>query len=81
MNVELEHLASDNGLLEQPRQDGLAALRQLPAPIYALDTLLAILSKMERNLTFVAPNDEWELLDMVRDYNTINFNQVYLLCL
>ncbi|XP_053625820.1 rotatin-like [Plodia interpunctella] len=64
VNMALEHIASDGGLLDQPREDGLAVLRQLPAPIYALDTLQSVLGTMQRSVICVDPADKTEFLNM-----------------
>ncbi|XP_060800326.1 rotatin [Amyelois transitella] len=63
VNVALEHIASDDGFLDQPRQeDVLAVLRQLPAPIYTLDTLQSVLSTMSRSMC--DPAESSEVLNM-----------------
>ncbi|KAM3963108.1 rotatin [Aphomia sociella] len=70
VNLELEHIASEDGLLHIPQQeDGLAALRQMPAPIYALDALQSVLSTMARSVVLVDPVDKTEVLDL-KELNT-----------
>lgn len=61
--MELEQIAE--GAQETPKEDGLAALRQLPAPIYALDTLNAVLSIMARSVVDV------ETLSLVRFHHSM----------
>lgn len=48
MNIELNQIV--DGPQETPKEDGLVALRQLPAPLFALDTLKAILTIMARSV-------------------------------
>lgn len=63
--MELEQIAE--GLqVTSGREDGLAALRQLPAPIYALDTLHAVFSMLARSVISVDPDDKLEIEDLVR---------------
>lgn len=62
VNVELAQIAG--GECNRSQEDALAALRQLPAPTYALDTLQAVLSTMARSVVTVE-NDTQEVLDLV----------------
>lgn len=64
VNLELEQLGE--GLNElQIEEDGLAALKQVPAPIYALDTLLAVLTIMARSVALVEPDNFSDCLNLV----------------
>lgn len=46
--------------------DALVPLRQLPVPIYALETLPTILTIMARGVLLIDSNDENEVIDMVK---------------
>ncbi|CAH0720929.1 unnamed protein product, partial [Brenthis ino] len=61
VNAELEQFAS---LSHLPQEDGLVPLRQLPAPLYALETLHTILTIMIRSVVLVDMNQESDILDM-----------------
>lgn len=68
INVQIEEIVSDTGLLADARtraDDALQVLRQLPAPMFALDVLYAILSAMSRSLVLADPKENTELLEMV----------------
>lgn len=65
MNSELEQIASSIDLNQIRREDDLAVLRQLPAPIYVLDTLQAIISTMARNIVSVGLDNRPEILNLV----------------
>lgn len=67
INIEMEEIVSDTSLVADARanDDGLGALRQLPAPLFALDTLHTVLSAMARSVVLADPKDMAELLDMV----------------
>ncbi|XP_059057157.1 rotatin-like [Achroia grisella] len=71
VNIELEQMTSDDDILQiSPHQDdGLAALRQLPAPTYAHDTLHSVLSIMARSVVLVNTVDKTEVLDL-KELNT-----------
>lgn len=60
---ELDEIIGDSNVSNTPQDDNLVALRQMPAPYFALDTLLAILSVMTRNIQHDDSNDS---LNMVR---------------
>ncbi|XP_072943902.1 rotatin-like [Epargyreus clarus] len=65
MDAELEHLRSEKGYtIPFHGEDNLAILRQLPAPIFALDTAHAILSTMARSVVLVEPGVKTEAMDM-----------------
>ncbi|CAK1545280.1 unnamed protein product [Leptosia nina] len=60
MNAELEELVGRTGT---PLEDKLAALRQLPAPVYALDTMHTILCMMVKSVVLIE-TDGKEVLTM-----------------
>ncbi|KAJ0180591.1 hypothetical protein K1T71_003995 [Dendrolimus kikuchii] len=65
INEELENIAGVEGAFRTSRyDDGIAALKQLPAPLYALDTLQMILSVMTRNVILVDTLDKSEILSL-----------------
>ncbi|XP_012549479.1 rotatin isoform X2 [Bombyx mori] len=61
VNLELEQITGDDfsGSLEE---DKLIALKQLPAPIFTLESLHSIFSTMNRNLTFFEQNELSDIL-------------------
>lgn len=70
MNVELEQMTNSADLDPVGREDGLAALRQLPAPAFALDSLHAILSAMARSVVAVEPGKP-DTLNLVSMYSIL----------
>ncbi|CAH2251030.1 jg11793 [Pararge aegeria aegeria] len=66
VNIELEHFAGDNTIL--PPDDALVALRQMPAPLYALDALHTALTIMVRHIV-LETSAENEIMDM-KELNT-----------
>ncbi|XP_063892292.1 rotatin [Helicoverpa armigera] len=70
VHMELTEIA---GASQRPRspveEDGLVLLRQLPAPLYALDTLHAVQSMMARSIVLIDPLDKAEFLN-IRELNT-----------
>uniref|UniRef100_A0A2A4J928 Rotatin N-terminal domain-containing protein n=1 Tax=Heliothis virescens TaxID=7102 RepID=A0A2A4J928_HELVI len=69
VNMELEEIAGAGERPRSPVEDGLALLRQLPAPLYALDTLHAVQTMMARSVVLVDPLDKTEFLN-IRELNT-----------
>ncbi|KAJ8722655.1 hypothetical protein PYW07_003835 [Mythimna separata] len=69
MNTELEEIAGESRPRTPLEEDGLVVLRQLPAPLYALDTLHAVLTMMARSVVLVDPVDRTEFLN-IRELNT-----------
>ncbi|CAG4911339.1 unnamed protein product [Colias eurytheme] len=65
VNAELEQIV---GRTNTPIEDTLAALRQLPAPIYALDTAHAVLCIMMKSVAHIDSENK-ESLSM-KDFNT-----------
>lgn len=65
VNLELEQLGDGPNKL-RIEEDGLAALKQIPAPIYALDTLLAVLTIMARSVALAEPVNSSDCLNLVR---------------
>lgn len=65
LNTELEQMTSSVDLNQIRPEDGLAALRQLPAPTYALDSLHAVMSTMARNVASVDTGGRPEILNLV----------------
>lgn len=63
IHTELEQIGE--GSQPTPKEDGLAALRQIPAPIFALDTLHSMISLMARSVVALEPNHNTELLNLV----------------
>ncbi|XP_023948236.2 rotatin [Bicyclus anynana] len=61
VNMELEHIAGESRVL--PADDALIALRQMPAPIYALDALHTVLAIMIRHTVLETLEDN-EVMDM-----------------
>ncbi|XP_068629806.1 rotatin [Battus philenor] len=62
VNAELEHIVG--GCLSSAKtEDSLAVLRQIPGPIFALDTSYAVLTTMSRSVVLLDPN-EYEALGM-----------------
>lgn len=74
VNLELEQLGDGSNEL-QIEEDGLAALKQVPAPIYALDTLLAVLTIMARSVALVEPDNFSDCLNLVG-----LFELIHILC-
>lgn len=70
MNLELEQLRDGSNEL-QIEEDGLAALKQVPAPIYALDTSLAVLTIMARSVALVEPDNLSDYLNLVSIFKAI----------
>lgn len=67
VNYELEQLGDGLNVL-QIEDDSLAALKQIPAPIYALETLLAVLTILARSVALVEPvnlNDGFNLVSLI----------------
>ncbi|KAL0842160.1 hypothetical protein ABMA28_014333 [Loxostege sticticalis] len=64
LNTELEQMTSSVDLNQIRPEDGLAALRQLPAPTYALDSLHAVMSTMARNVASVDTGGRPEILNL-----------------
>ncbi|XP_063620705.1 rotatin-like [Cydia splendana] len=67
MNAELQELAGNSS--PESQDDTLAALRQWPAPLYALETTHTVLTIMARSVVLVDPVDKSEVLD-VKTLNT-----------
>ncbi|XP_061711594.1 uncharacterized protein LOC133520923 isoform X2 [Cydia pomonella] len=67
MNAELQELAGNSS--PELQDDTLAALRQWPAPLYALETTHTVLTIMARSVVLVDPEDKSEVLD-VKTLNT-----------
>ncbi|XP_038215912.1 rotatin-like [Zerene cesonia] len=65
VNAELEQIV---GKTNTPIEDTLAALRQLPAPIYALDTAHAVLCIMMKSVTHIDSENKESLA--MKDLNT-----------
>lgn len=67
VNTELEEIVSDvrQATGFRSKEDGLQALRQLPAPIFALDALQTILSAMARSVLLADGSGKNEGLDLV----------------
>lgn len=70
VNFELEQLGGGSKEL-QIEDDGLAALKQTPAPIYALDTLLSVLTIMARSVALVEPVNFNDFLNLVSLFSVI----------
>ncbi|KAI8434887.1 hypothetical protein MSG28_003373 [Choristoneura fumiferana] len=64
VNLELRELAGDSSPDLQWQDETLAALRQWPAPLYALETLHSVLTTMARSIILVDAEDQSEVLDM-----------------
>ncbi|KAI5637938.1 rotatin, an armadillo repeat protein, centriole functioning domain-containing protein [Phthorimaea operculella] len=62
IHQELESLAG--GPVDTGADDALVALKQMPAPVYALDTANAVLAMMARSIALVEPVDKAEILDL-----------------
>ncbi|KAF9421823.1 hypothetical protein HW555_002263, partial [Spodoptera exigua] len=69
VNLELEEIAGEPHPRTPAEEDGLVLLRQLPAPLYALDTLHAVLTIMARSVVLADPVDKTEFLN-IRELNT-----------
>lgn len=65
VNLELEEIAGEPHPRTPAEEDGLVVLRQLPAPLYALDTLHAVLTIMARSVVLADPVDKTEYLTIV----------------
>ncbi|XP_034840583.1 rotatin isoform X1 [Maniola hyperantus] len=66
VNIELQNLTGGNTIL--PPDDALVALRQMPAPEYALDALHTVLTIMIRSVV-LDTSEENEIMDM-KELNT-----------
>ncbi|XP_045542789.1 rotatin [Papilio machaon] len=66
VNAELEKIAGGGNL--HGAEDSLTPLRQIPAPIFALNTAHSVLSIMSRSIVLLDPNEN-EVLSM-RELNT-----------
>ncbi|XP_075969669.1 rotatin-like [Anticarsia gemmatalis] len=69
VHLELQEIAGESHPRTPLEEDGLATLRQMPAPVYALDTIHAVLSIMARSVVLVDAVDKTEILDM-KELNT-----------
>ena len=65
MHTELQEIVGESRPRTPPEEDGLVVLRQLPAPLYALDTLHAVLTIMARSVVLADPEDRNEFLNIV----------------
>lgn len=61
--MQLEQFVS---LSNFSQEDSLVSLRQLPAPLFALETAQIITTIMTRNVILVEINDENDIYDMVK---------------
>lgn len=75
MNTELQEIAGENRPRTPLEEDGLVVLRQLPAPMYALDTLHAVLTLMARSVVLVDPIEKTEYLNIV-SMVSVSFKQL-----
>ncbi|XP_028161854.1 rotatin-like [Ostrinia furnacalis] len=69
LNNELERMTSSVDINVVHQDDGLTALRQLPAAIYVLDTLHGVMSTMARNVASTDVSHRSEILNL-KELNT-----------
>lgn len=73
INEELEYITGENCMRTHKNKDGLVVLKQLPAPIFALDTLQIVLSMMARDVVFVNHIENVDNLNLVNKYFILVF--------
>ncbi|CAG9783815.1 unnamed protein product [Diatraea saccharalis] len=62
--IDLDEIASNDNLNVSNHEEGMIALRQLPAPLYALDTMYAVLSIMSRSIAIVETANKRDILKL-----------------
>lgn len=70
--MELQEIAGERYPRTPLEDDGLVVLRQLPAPLFALDTLHTVLAMMARSVVLTDPVGKTEVLDMVYHFSLIH---------
>ncbi|CAD0196842.1 unnamed protein product [Chrysodeixis includens] len=69
VTMELQEIAGERNPRTPLEDDGLVVLRQLPAPLFALDTLHTVLAMMARSVVLTDSVGKTEVLDM-KELNT-----------